>query len=242
MIRPQAAIVCLALLVLANASAFANRPHRHRHGQLHHHRYYHRVIRELPAKQSARSFLPTFFASSGNANPAGVYDRDTGTWSAPIPESNYSLGARIQRSARNMVVRAGRAVARSTRDAAVATTNESNELVRTARRYMGETAGQLGLPSSLWCADFMNFVLGKTGREGTGSRAASSFADWGIRLKGPQIGAIAVASRPGGNHVGIVSGITSNGDPIIISGNHGHRVAEAVYPRRRFFAFVKPAN
>jgi uncharacterized protein (TIGR02594 family) len=138
------------------------------------------------------------------------------------------------------VVRAGRAVVRSTRDAAVATTNETNELIRTARSYMGETASQIGLPRSLWCADFMNFVLRKNGREGTGSRAADSFAHWGIRLPGPQIGSIAVAWRTGGSHVGIVSGITANGDPIIISGNHGHRVAEAAYPRQRFYAFVKP--
>jgi hypothetical protein len=37
-----------------------------------------------------------------------------------------------------------------------------------------------------------------------------------------------------------VSGIDPNGNPIIISGNHGHRVDEAVYPRSRIFAYVKP--
>jgi uncharacterized protein (TIGR02594 family) len=54
------------------------------------------------------------------------------------------------------------------------------------------------------------------------------------------VGAIAVMSRRGGGHVGIVSGIDASGNPIIISGNHGHRVREAVYPRSRIYAFVVP--
>jgi hypothetical protein len=31
----------------------------------------------------------------------------------------------------------------------------------------------------------------------------------------------------------VISGIDSRGNPIIISGNHGQRVGEAVYPRAR---------
>ena len=47
-------------------------------------------------------------------------------------------------------------------------------------------------------------------------------------------------SRRGGGHVGVVSGLDGNGNPIIISGNHGHRVAESVYPRGRIYAYVMP--
>jgi len=43
-----------------------------------------------------------------------------------------------------------------------------------------------------------------------------------------------------GGHVGVVSGFDRSGNPIIISGNHGHRVAEAVYPGRRVYAYVMP--
>jgi hypothetical protein len=43
-----------------------------------------------------------------------------------------------------------------------------------------------------------------------------------------------------GGHVGVVSGIDPNGNPIIISGNHGHRVGEGVYPRGRIYAYVMP--
>lgn len=114
-------------------------------------------------------------------------------------------------------------------------------LVSEARRYLGATASQLGVPASLWCADFMNLVLRKSGRQGTGSRMASSFASYGRRISGPQVGAIAVLSRgKRGGHVGIVSGIDASGNPIIISGNHNRRVAEATYSRNRVYAYVMP--
>ena len=44
-----------------------------------------------------------------------------------------------------------------------------------ALRWRGRTAQQIGLPTKLWCADFMNFVLRKAGGKGTQSRAARSF-------------------------------------------------------------------
>jgi uncharacterized protein (TIGR02594 family) len=70
---------------------------------------------------------------------------------------------------------------------------------------------------------------------------ASSFASYGRRISGPQVGAIAVLSRgKRGGHVGVVSGIDSNGNPIIISGNHNRRVAEATYSRSRVYAYVMP--
>ena len=111
-------------------------------------------------------------------------------------------------------------------------------LVAEARRYLG---GNPTGRSSLWCATFMNLVLERTGRKGTGSNMASSFASYGTRVSGPQVGAIAVMSRGRrGGHVGVVSGIDSNGNPIIISGNHGRRVAEATYSRGRIYAYVMP--
>lgn len=45
-----------------------------------------------------------------------------------------------------------------------------------------------------------------------------------------------------GGHVGVVSGIDKSGNPIIISGNHGHRVGEAAYPRGRVIAYVMPST
>jgi uncharacterized protein (TIGR02594 family) len=114
-------------------------------------------------------------------------------------------------------------------------------IVDEARRFVGNTARQLGLPSRLWCADFMNYALKRAGKHGTGSRMASSFASYGKRISGPRVGAIAVMSRGRhGGHVGVVSGIDSRGNPIVISGNHGRKVAEASYSRGRIYAYVMP--
>ena len=53
--------------------------------------------------------------------------------------------------------------------------------------------------------------------------------------------------RSGGGHVGIVTGIDPNGNPVVISGNTWSRatggrrtVAEGVYPKRRVYAYVMP--
>jgi uncharacterized protein (TIGR02594 family) len=114
-------------------------------------------------------------------------------------------------------------------------------IVDAARQFVGDSARQLGLPSRLWCADFMNYALKRAGKRGTGSRMASSFASYGKRVAGPRVGSIAVMSRGRhGGHVGVVSGIDSRGNPIVISGNHGRKVAEASYSRGRIYAYVMP--
>jgi len=111
-------------------------------------------------------------------------------------------------------------------------------LVSEARRYLG---GNPTGRASLWCGHFMNLVLQRSGHRQSGSNTARSFASYGTRLSGPQVGAIAVMSRgKRGGHVGVVSGIDPSGNPIIISGNHNRRVAESVYPRGRIFAYVMP--
>ena len=96
--------------------------------------------------------------------------------------------------------------------------------------------------NSLWCADFMNLVLSQSGMKSSNSSMARSFASYGRRLSGPQVGAIAVFARgKRGGHVGIVKGIDARGNPIIISGNHGKRVGEGTYPRNSVIAYVWPS-
>jgi len=115
----------------------------------------------------------------------------------------------------------------------------SSGLVSEARRYLGGNPTGRG---SLWCARFMNLVLQREGYRGTGSDMARSFASYGQRLSGPQVGAIAVMGRRGGGHVGIVSGIDAEGNPIMISGNNGNRVREAPVSRGRIYAYVMPTG
>jgi len=113
-------------------------------------------------------------------------------------------------------------------------------LVTEARKYLGTNPTAR---SRLWCATFMNMVLAKVGYAGTNSDAAKSFAQYGHRVSEPEVGAIAVLTRgKTGGHVGVVSGIDAQGNPIIISGNHGDRVGEAIYPRSRVIAYVMPSG
>jgi uncharacterized protein (TIGR02594 family) len=112
-----------------------------------------------------------------------------------------------------------------------------SDLITEARRYLG---GNPTGKASLWCGNFMNLVLQRTGHKASNSTLARSFASYGRRVSGPQVGAIAVMSRKGGGHVGIVTGVDANGKIMVISGNHNRRVAEAPYPASRIFAYVMP--
>jgi uncharacterized protein (TIGR02594 family) len=113
-----------------------------------------------------------------------------------------------------------------------------------ALRWRGRTAQQIGLPSKLWCADFMNFVLRRAGGKGTQSRAARSFLEYGKKLDGPRVGAIAILTRKGPNsgHVGVVRGTDGQGNPILVSGNHGLTVKESIYPKAKVMAYVMPPD
>ena len=116
----------------------------------------------------------------------------------------------------------------------------SSSVVAEARRHLGGNPTGRG---RLWCARFMNMVLQHSGHRGTGSDMASSFASYGQRVSGPQVGAIAVMTRGRrGGHVGIITGIDAKGNPIMISGNNGNRVREAPVSRGRIYAYVMPTN
>jgi uncharacterized protein (TIGR02594 family) len=116
----------------------------------------------------------------------------------------------------------------------------SSSVVAEARRYMGTNPTKR---RSLWCGAFMNMVLERTGHKRGPSDLAKSFASYGQRIPGPQVGALAIMSRGrGGGHVGVVSGIDPSGNVIVVSGNHNNRVAESVYPRGRILAYVMPSG
>ncbi|ANW04490.1 TIGR02594 family protein [Bradyrhizobium icense] len=123
---------------------------------------------------------------------------------------------------------------------AMASGYTSSNVVAEARKYLGGNPTGRG---SLWCARFMNMVLQHSGYRGTGSDMASSFAKYGQRISGPQVGAIAVMSRGRrGGHVGVITGIDAKGNPIMISGNSGNRVREMPVSRGRIYAYVMPTN
>ena len=113
-----------------------------------------------------------------------------------------------------------------------------------ALKWMGASSRQVGVPyPDLWCADFVNFILRRTGHPTINSRAAKSFLDYGKRIDSPRVGAIVVLTRAkNGGHVGIVRGTDGAGNIIVISGNHGNKVAESMYPKSRVLGYVIPPD
>ena len=111
-----------------------------------------------------------------------------------------------------------------------------------ALKWIGASSRQVGVPyPELWCADFINFILRRTGHATTNSRAAKSFLDYGKRIDQPRVGAIVVLTRgKNGGHVGIVRGTDGAGNIIVISGNHGNKVWESMYPKSRVLGYVIP--
>ncbi len=108
-----------------------------------------------------------------------------------------------------------------------------------AGRWIG--SGNMTGTFGPWCADAVSFWLRRTGHRPLANRMAASALAYGRRLPGPQAGAIAVMSthRAWAGHVGLVEGVEPDGSIRLISGNWGHRVAEAVIPRNSVVAFVE---
>jgi uncharacterized protein (TIGR02594 family) len=117
-------------------------------------------------------------------------------------------------------------------------TGAGGDVVAEASRWIG--SGKFTAPPGPWCADAVSAWLQRTGHRPLENRMASAALAYGPQLSGPQVGALAVlGSRRGwAAHVGIVSGVESDGSIRLISGNWGARVAEAVVSRRSVVAFV----
>jgi uncharacterized protein (TIGR02594 family) len=159
--------------------------------------------------------------------------------SSGLKSNQLFSNQRRQRSAvASRKQRTHRVVRGKSRRLALTAASTGNALVEEARKYIGTNpTGR----RSLWCGAFMDLVLKETGHKG-GGNLAMGYLRYGPHVAGPQVGAIAVMGRRGGGHVGVVSGIDPNGNPIIISGNHNHTTAESVYPRKRIVAYVVPSK
>ncbi|AMA55687.1 TIGR02594 family protein [Bradyrhizobium sp. CCGE-LA001] len=217
--RLSRCFIALAIFFAAVAvfvSPASARPHhRHsaeRHGYVHHARHHHSRHYRHHARSSRFERSVAQLQANGFGNTFASYD----------PNAN---GGMANNGMANSAASSG-------------SFGGGSGLVSEARRYLGGNPTGRG---RLWCARFMNMVLQHTGHQGTGSDMASSFARYGTRVSGPQVGAIAVMSRGGrGGHVGIITGIDAKGNPIMISGNSGNRVREAPVSRGRIYAYVMP--
>lgn len=108
----------------------------------------------------------------------------------------------------------------------------NGNLIAKASQFIGSTASDLGLPKSLWCADFMNKITG-AGND----RTAVSYVNKGRKAEHGCTNCVAVTSRRGGHHVGVVKGYDDSGNPILISGNHGHKVGIGKYSKNKVIAY-----
>jgi uncharacterized protein (TIGR02594 family) len=242
--RLLVALALLAAAAAASASPASARSHHgvYRHGHVH---YAYRTTHVHDAYYPVqRQFVqPQYFAQPYTAQVASYPQRSTYRHATYRPRVERPIveQPRVERSEALARLRkfanTQASVTPYEASGGTATSGSSSGLVMEARNYLGGNPTGRG---SLWCARFMNMVLEKTGHHGTGSDMASSFASYGQRISGPQVGAIAVMGRHGGGHVGIITGIDASGNPIMISGNNGNRVREAPVSRSRIYAYVMP--
>lgn len=93
-----------------------------------------------------------------------------------------------------------------------------------------------------WCGAFLALVCQEAGHSFPKNYAsAAAWAAWGVKVKTPRHGCVAVLSRAGGGHVGIVTGHTPDGRYIrLLGGNQGDAVSEAWFGVDRVTALRKP--
>ncbi len=215
-------LACLAFVMAGSNAAFAQPSHHHhrsvhRVAHVHHHYTRHQFAR--------RSRVEMQQAAVDNPYLAGMVQQ----YAFSGNEAASYAPRRVHGHYRHVARESGVPVASFG-------SFGGGSLVADARRYLGTNpTGR----RSLWCGAFMDQVLRDTGHRG-GGNLAKGYLNYGPRVSGPQVGAIAVMGRRGGGHVGVVSGVDANGNPVVISGNHNHRVAESVYPRSRIIAYVMP--
>ena len=95
-----------------------------------------------------------------------------------------------------------------------------------------------------WCGAFLARVCQDCGLDYPDKYAqAAAWASWGQALPGPMQGAVAVLTRSGGGHVGIVTGVSADARYVrLLGGNQGDAVCEAWFQTTRVSAWRRPAN
>lgn len=90
-----------------------------------------------------------------------------------------------------------------------------------------------------WCGKFMGILLPELAAKIDNPNWARDWAAAGPRTNSPKPGDIVVLARGRQHgHVGLLEKFDRHGNPVIISGNHGHRVGRGTYARSRVLAYV----
>lgn len=91
-----------------------------------------------------------------------------------------------------------------------------------------------------WCAAFVGGCLEHVGIISSRFESARSYMSWGVPLKTPVTGCIAVFARAGGGHVGFVVADDGNGRLLILGGNQSDQVSIAPFERSRVIGYRWP--
>lgn len=123
---------------------------------------------------------------------------------------------------------------------------EPSALLAYAKADIGKRGPQLGLPSRLWCMDYINRVLKRVGLPSTNSRMARSPLTHPqfVRVKKPSPGDIVVITRGRSSvygHVALYNGTCGQGGIRMLGGNQrGGRVTNDCVRGQRVVGYVRP--
>ena len=94
-----------------------------------------------------------------------------------------------------------------------------------------------------WCAIFVGACLVQTGYRTTKSAMARSYLNYGQKLDGPAVGAIAVLARgtPPSGHVAFVAGFTAT-HLLLLGGNQGDAVQSKWFSRKDVIGYRMPTK
>lgn len=93
-----------------------------------------------------------------------------------------------------------------------------------------------------WCAAYVGAMFERVGIRSSRFESAMSYLEWGMPLKEPYYGCVAVFTRTGGGHVGFVVGVAENGDLMVLGGNQSDEVNIRSFPRSRVSGYRWPLN
>lgn len=114
------------------------------------------------------------------------------------------------------------------------------EIIEWAKEEGGDIAKEYTNTATAWCALGVDHCLTLAGIKGTGTLWALDYANWGVPLLGPAVGAIAPMKRVGGGHVTIVAGKDAHGNLMCLGFNQGDTVSVIPFPASRPVAFRWP--
>lgn len=91
-----------------------------------------------------------------------------------------------------------------------------------------------------WCSAFVGACLEHVGIISSRFESARSYLTWGVPLKTPVLGCIAVLARAGGGHVFFVTADAGDGRLLGIGGNQKNKVSLSTFDKNRVLGYRWP--